>query len=218
MLDDRDQPVEAVPSAPAPFEPTVTRPVVEPSQPFTSGPTEEAVMPPVFTPASMAVLPQPEPQQPALVAPVAPVTAQVPAASDQVWISKEEYQRLQQAQVIASHDPAVAEMKPAKLISGVQIAAGITAAIGLMVGLIGQSTFFGLLIAPSLVVLAIMGAFTLHDYLKAKKPGAVLKPHKARNGVLLTAAIIVLALPLLLPVFLILIFMITCAGGGCKGS
>jgi hypothetical protein len=205
MFDDRDQQVEAVPDVPAPLDPTVIQPVVEPVQPLSPAPVE-TISPPTFVPPTSTSVTTP------------PQSAPAPNASgDQVWISKEEYQRLQQAQMAADHSP-VATTKPAKLISGVQIAAAATAAVALIIGLVSQSSFFSFLIVPSLIVLVLMGAFTLRDYANSKKPNAVLKPHKARNGILLAIAIIVLALPVILPIGFVLLLMITCAGGGCKGS
>jgi hypothetical protein len=180
--------------------------------------------------------PQPPEQVSASTVPVAPAPVQNPEpvvapgmdvsqpaistpqsnpVGDQVWISKEEYQRLQQAdaQVVAGGNGE----KQGKLFGVLQIITACLAAIALLIGLTAQSYFGALLITPSLIILALMGIFTLVDYARASKAGGYIKSHKARNITMLVLAAIVLILPALIPIGLVLMFMVMCAGG-CQGS
>lgn len=157
--------------------------------------------------------------EPQLVSPqLSPVAYQAPIDDSKQWISKDEYQRLQQAEVAAQAMGSGA--KPEKLFGTIQIVTAAIAAISLIIGLIAsQSSYFGgMLIWPSLVMLTLMGIFTWHDYAQASKAGGYIKRHKARNVFFLVCSIIILTLPILLPVAILCIIMIVCVGGGCKGS
>jgi hypothetical protein len=156
--------------------------------------------------------------QPQATTPQADIASQQPSTSaDKVWISKEEYQRLQQAESTAAVSGSIA--KPEKLFGSLQIVTSVTEAIALILGLMWQSTYYStFLVAPALIILALTGMFTWIDYTQASKAGGYVKRHKGRNIFLLVCSILILALPVLMPLVMILIFMIVCASGGCKGS
>ena len=170
----------------------------------------------VPTPAAPSVTP-PVPAVPAPEAPAAVVPAStIPTANDdKVWVSKEEYQRLQQtaAPVAVGGTPKVP-----KLFSGLQIATTAIAAMALLIGLVSFDRGLNWLIVPAVIVLLLNGIFTWTDYLASKKPGYIVRTHKARNIVLLIAACLVLASPVLVIGVIIGFFVLMCAAGGCKGT
>lgn len=191
------------PTSPTP--PSFTPPAAEPAIP-----AQDAT--PAFAPTTPGDSAVP---QPPTSAPSAP---QSEVADDKVWISKEEYQRLQQSQVIASRNPEQVVGKTARLIGKMQIVTAATASIALILGLMMQSSFGDIFMFPSLLILALLAGFTVHDYLQRKKPGASMATHKSRNVTLLVLSLVVLGSPVLIIIFFILLFTIMCAGGGCQGT
>lgn len=206
----------------------------EEPQPVPQPQTPPVFMPPAAVPQQPTIVPAPidpvqppiesiaaftnDAPQPQVTTPQADIVSQQASmAADKVWISKEEYQRLQQAESTAVVSGNIA--KPEKLFGSLQIVTSITAAIALILGLMWQSTYFStFLVGPALIILALTGMFTWIDYTQASKAGGFVKRHKGRNVFLLVCSILVLALPVLMPIVMILIFMIVCASGGCKGS
>ena len=174
-------------------------------------------------PPSIASVPAPEP--PAFVNPETPPAVPVagapaaepvtPPSDDKVWVSKEEYQRLQQTPT-----PVVTNgvAKVPKLFSGLQIAATAVAAVALIVGLVSIERGLSWIIVPAVIVLLLNGIFTLTDYLASKKPGYIVRTHKARNIILLVAACLVLASPVLFIGVILVVFLIICSTGGCNGT
>lgn len=141
--------------------------------------------------------------------------AEAPTPDDQVWVSKEEYQRLQQTPAPVLVNGVV---EPPKLISKLLVAATSISALMLIVGLIAQTSVGSYFIFPSAVILILSGIFTMHDYLQAKKPGGVIKAHKARNVTMFVLALVIVASPVLFAAGFILLLLIVCGAGGCKGT
>lgn len=164
--------------------------------------------------------PVPSPQ----AAPVADVPAEVepssgPAAApaaDSVWISREEYQRLKQAEAAQAKSSTKG---PAKLFGGMQIATSSLAAVGLVLSLtMSQESTIMFAFAPaSLIILALTGGFTLMDYWQAKSTGQI-REHKVRNILMLIFAILCFAVPFVYPAIGLLFFLLVCGFGGCRGS
>lgn len=212
-----EEPQPQLQPAPQPQNPPVFMPpVTVPQQPIIAPTPIDPVQSPVESTVSFAN----DTPQSQVTTPQADIASQqVSASTDKVWISKEEYQRLQQAESTAVVSGGVGAAKPEKLFGKLQIVTSATAAIGLVLGLVGQSSYLSnFLVGPSLIILALTGIFTWLDYAQASKAGGYVKRHRGRNIFLLVCSILVLTLPVVMPLAMIFIFMIVCMSGGCKGS
>jgi hypothetical protein len=170
-------------------------------------------------PATTPIAPSPQQAVQPIAAPTTPESSVASPATETAWISKEEYQRLQQAEVAQQ---VTAMAKPEKIFGTLPIITSTLAALALLAGLLAANSnfsyFSSFFITPSLIVLTLTGAFAWYDYVQASKAGGYVKRHKARNVVMLICSILLIAMPILLPAIMIVIFMIVCATGGCKGS
>jgi hypothetical protein len=193
------QPMQDMPVQPVSFPETQVASPVQPAVIQTTTPVSSSPSPVV-----------PVSTQPAVAA------APIASGDDKVWISKEEYARLTQAQNAQHRAVFTSNPPPQKLFGAVQTVTAVTAALGVLLGLIGGGTasFF---LVPSLIILVLMGVFTFRDYTKAKTDGYVA-PHKGRNNTLLILSLVVLASPVLMIVFFVLLISLSCAGGACRGS
>jgi hypothetical protein len=179
------------------------------SLPYTE-PHEET---PTVFPQSSA----PAPATPQAFQPLTPAASQpvetVPDAN--VWISKEEYERLRGAeQLLQSAD--VGTVTSVRPVGKLQIATLILAALSVLAGLMAPGLDY--LLVLGILVLLISAGYSYADYMQAKKNNGYIQPHKIRNRVLFFAALTVLLLPVLMVVAAIVFFMIVCAAGGCRGS
>lgn len=115
--------------------------------------------------------------------------------NDNVWISKEEYQRLQSE---ASRAAVLQKSEtPVKLYNGLQIATTTMAGILFLAGLMfGWAPFNGLAIIP-LSILLIQGYFLYSDYTAAHIPGGQTILHTRRNKILFFVTLILFMTPII---------------------
>jgi hypothetical protein len=91
---------------------------------------------------------------------------------DSVWISREEYERLRQAQQTVPAQPVIYGQtdypvdEPAK-VKPIQVAVGTVLAIGLFLSL--TVPFFKFISAPILLALLIFAAMSFNDFRRAKR-------------------------------------------------
>lgn len=146
--------------------------------------------------------------------PIQPALA-TPASPQDVWISKEEYERLRQAEAAQTRAQMHASATQKGPIGRLLIAAVAISALVFISG------FFNPTLAPmaafGLVMLVISAAFSLNDYATAKKEG-MFRPHKTRNMILFILTLVVVALPVLAVVGMILLFVVMCGMQSCRGS
>lgn len=180
------------------------------SLPYTEPHNETTIMP---QQSSVPGVPQPTQlsQPPTPVAPQ-PVEA---VADANVWISKEEYERLRGAEQLL-HSADIGTAAPTRPVGKLQIATLILAALSVLSGLMAPGLDY--LLVLGIVVLVISAGFSYADYLQAKKNNGYIQPHKIRNRILFFAALTVLLLPALMVIAAIVFFIVVCAAGGCRGS
>lgn len=128
---------------------------------------------------------------------------------DKIWISKEEYQRLQSASVstVKNLDNKEVAGSPPKLFSAIQIVTTTLAGL-LFLGTLSFSmsgVFTGLILIP-LVILLIQGYFLYSDYRAAHIPGGQITAHKERNKVMLIVTLAVFLAPIIFVVGIIIYF------------
>jgi hypothetical protein len=156
---------------------------------------------------------------------------------DNVWISREEYERLrqqtQQPALRAISQPVVygagyqVADEPAK-VKPIQAIIGATLAIGLFLSL--TVPFFSIISVPILGIMLIFGVMSYNDFRKGRQQsatptkssiGTATENQKKGNGkyhALLAVLLIILAAPVLFIGGMIVLLIIFLAAGGGKGS
>jgi hypothetical protein len=156
-----------------------------------------------------------------------------PQPNNGVWISKEEYERLRQAEQAA---PAAAAQSGAGVMAGgqffatpppssagskaVQIAVGAAIVIFVYAGFVLPDSWATISVALAAIVVIIIGYSAL-GIVKARRehrnsPAAPVS--KSFLKTLLVVAVLVVAAPFIVNVGLIVVFLVICSFGGCRGS
>lgn len=163
-------------------------------------------------------------------------------SSENVWISREEYDRLRNNQTTTASTPATvtadstpfSAAKEEKKAQRMQTILGVVLAIMLLISMTNENlSAFSLLPVSLFAIFAIM---SLIDYLRKRHssgtifgspinptstadPAVDAKHRSSRYKLLLIIALILIALPILAPIAFILFFLVLAAfGGGDIGS
>lgn len=138
---------------------------------------------------------------------------------DHVWVSREEYDRLRQAQVqpqaaviYSNNTIAMADgNKPASPVTVLQVIAGAVLAL------------LSFVYPPAIAVFAIFAAISVFDYYRMRNARAQNRPKKSLTAVYLLLVIVPLALfvvPILAVIafFVLMIGICGLQGDNCRGS
>ena len=158
---------------------------------------------------------------------------------DNVWISREEYERLRQAQqaAVQSAQPQQPVMygqgyqvadEPAK-VKPTQIGIGVVLAVGLFLSL--TTPLFGFISAPILVILLIFAVMSLNDFRQAKQgtndaaepsmnSSAIANQQRGsgKYHVLLVVLLCILAAPVIFIGGIIILLIFAAHGSGGQSS